>query len=272
MKNINLQNISTETIILLSIVSVLLIFCIYLNKKVQSLSKDIFSLQRYSEHKDTLLENSIAQLAKDLPIENHPHTRNKTINNMIESLLHKFSITLNKKIHEKLQTEQSIWNDKFSILLSILGKTEKDIQQKRDDHFKESWDSITELRQKSQLLFNDMQEDGIFYRAQSLWLLSNLNLQQEDYYEAFRYCVAAIKLYIDGRPKLPLSQKIAWKIGDTFIESADHLTKNAQQEIIKKFQVNPESVLDIFLELDSIESNTEILQRVRIWLNQYTQI
>ncbi len=272
MENITPQQLTSILSIAGFVVIALLIFCIYLNKKVSTLSKTIFSLQRSVDHKDTILENAITQMAKEMPSDSQLTSHDKHTHKIIETLLHKFSVRLNKKIHEKLQLEQSIWQDKFSILLSLMDKTEDDLRQERDEYFKDSWATITELRQKSQLLFNDMQEDGIFYRMQSLWLLSNLNHQQNNNYEAFRYCVAALKLYSDFRPKLPLSQKITWKIGDSFVECYQNMDATKQQEILKKFQMSGEDVLDLFQDLESFESNTNTLQQVRIWYNQLTQV
>ncbi|MGL4676881.1 MAG: hypothetical protein ACRCWI_04345 [Brevinema sp.] len=268
------SNIITQPILLVLgiLIIILYLYNIILSKKIKRVSQELFSLQRSTNHKDTVLETTLAQLAQDFPIETHPHTTNKQSANMVENLLHKFSVRLNKKIHEKIQQEQNLWHEKFSMLLILMNKTEKDLQKVRDHQFKESWLSITELRQKAQLLFNDMQEDGVFYRIQSLWQLSCLNLQQQKPYEAFRHCTATIKLYHDSRPSLPLSHKIMWNIGDTFIQSTQFLDKHAQQEIIKKFHITGKDILEVFQEIENYESNIETLQQIRIWYNQFSQI
>ncbi len=267
MENITTQQLTSILGIAVFIIIALFILCIYLNKKVSTLTKIVFSLQRSVDHRYSVLEGAISQMAQEISSDNLT-PEDKHTNQVIENLLHKFSIRLNKKIHEKLQSEQDIWQDKFSVLLSLMGKTDDDLQQEIDVYFKDSWTTITELRQKSQLLFNDMQEDGIFYRMQSLWLLSNLNHQQTDNYESFRYCVAALKLYADFKPKLPLSQKITWKIGDSLLVCYPHLDTHQQQEILKKFHLSAQDILDLFQDLDSTESHT--LQQIQIWYNQLT--
>ncbi|MGL5956290.1 MAG: hypothetical protein ACRC0X_06770 [Brevinema sp.] len=267
------NTISQLILMILGILTILLCLSnIILSKKIKKLSQELFSLQRSTNHKDTVLETTLSQFTQDLPIEKHPHTQNKQTTHLIENLLHKFSIRLNKKLHEKLQQEQNIWNEKFSLLLTLMNKTEKDLQQVRDHRFKESWISITELRQKAQLLFNDMQEDGVFYRIQSLWQLSTLSLQQQNPYDAFRHSTAALRLYHDSKPTLPLSHKIIWNIGNTFIESSKTLEKKIQQEIIKKFQITSKDILELFQETENFESNIETLQKIRIWYNQFTQL
>lgn len=254
------------------IIVLILLLIIVLFRKINTLSNKVFTLQRSIDHRNTLLENSITQMAKDLPLENHPHTQNTQINNMIENLLHKFSIRLNKKIHDKFQLEQNIWHDKFSILLDLVGKTEKDLRQKRDEIFKDTWISITELRQKSQLLFNDMQEDGIFYRLQSLWLLGTVYHNQAEYIEAFRLCNAALKLVSEGQPKLPLSHKIIWSLVELFLNNEQHLDKYTQQNTLKKFQLTPQIIMEYCQELENFDSNIELLQQIRIWYNHHSNI
>lgn len=255
-------------LIIMIVVIVLLVYCIYLSKKTAKLSKALFTLQRSVNHKETIFENTISKLAQDLPLENHPATHEKNISHTVEQLLNKFSIQLHKKIQDNLQQEQDIWHDKFTVLLTILGKTEKDLRHHRDDLFKDSWTSITVLRQKSQLLFNDMKEDGIFYRLQSLWLLSDLDLQQKSYYDSFRYTIAALKLYHDSKPNLPLSHKIAWKLGNNLTELSIKLEQQQQQQLLKKFNLTSTQVLEIFQELENFESNIEIFQKMRLWNNQ----
>ena len=254
------------------IIIILFIFCIRLSSKTKKLSEALFSLQRSVNHKETIFENTISKLAQNLPLDNHPATQEKHISNIIEQLLNKFSIQLQRKIQDNLQDEQDIWHDKFTILLTILGKTEQDLRQNRDELFKKSWISITELRQKSQLLFNDMKEDGIFYRMQSLWLLSDLEAQKQFYYDSFRYSIAALKLYQDSKPTLPLSQKIAWKVGENLADISTKLDKQSQQKNLKKFNLTMPQVLEMFQELENTSSNIEVLQKIRLWNNQFTSI
>ncbi|MDK2818701.1 MAG: hypothetical protein KFW21_04555 [Spirochaetota bacterium] len=259
-------------IIISVIIIILFIYYIRLSSKIKQLSEALFSLQRSVNHKETIFENTISKLAQNLPLDNHPATQEKHISNIIEQLLNKFSIQLQRKIQDNFQDEQDIWHDKFTILLTILGKTEQDLRQNRDELFKKSWISITELRQKSQLLFNDMKEDGIFYRMQSLWLLSDLEAQKQFYYDSFRYSIAALKLYQDSKPTLPLSQKIAWKVGENLADISTKLDKQSQQKNLKKFNLTMPQVLEIFQELENTSSNIEVFQKIRLWNNQFTSI
>ena len=271
-KLIPANSYSLIILIIMIVLIALFIYCIYLTKKTSRLSKALFTLQRSVNHKETIFENTISKLAQDLPLDNHPATHEKNISHTIEQLLNKFSVQLHKNIQDNLQQEQNIWHDKFTVLLTILGKTEKDLRHHRDDLFKNSWTSITELRQKSQLLFNDMKEDGIFYRMQSLWLLSDLDLQQKSYYDSFRYTIAALKLYHDSKPNLPLSHKIAWKLGNNITELSTKLEKQQQQQLLKKFNLTSTQVLETFQDLENFESNIAVLQKIRLWNNQSTNI
>ena len=271
-KLIPANSYSLIILIIMIVLIALFIYCIYLTKKTSRLSKALFTLQRSVNHKETIFENTISKLAQDLPLDNHPATHEKNISHTIEQLLNKFSVQLHKNIQDNLQQEQNIWHDKFTVLLTILGKTEKDLRHHRDDLFKNSWTSITELRQKSQLLFNDMKEDGIFYRMQSLWLLSDLDLQQKSYYDSFRYTIAALKLYHDSKPNLPLSHKIAWKLGNNITELSAKLEKQQQLQLLKKFNLTSTQILETFQDLENFESNIAILQKIRLWNNQSTNI
>ena len=271
-KLIPANSYSLIILIIMIVLIALFIYCIYLTKKTSRLSKALFTLQRSVNHKETIFENTISKLAQDLPLDNHPATHEKNISHTIEQLLNKFSVQLHKNIQDNLQQEQNIWHDKFTVLLTILGKTEKDLRHHRDDLFKNSWTSITELRQKSQLLFNDMKEDGIFYRMQSLWLLSDLDLQQKSYYDSFRYTIAALKLYHDSKPNLPLSHKIAWKLGNNITELSEKLEKQQQCQLLKKFNLTSTQILETFQDLENFESNIAILQKIRLWNNQSTNI
>ena len=271
-KLIPANSYSLIILIIMIVLIALFIYCIYLTKKTSRLSKALFTLQRSVNHKETIFENTISKLAQDLPLDNHPATHEKNISHTIEQLLNKFSVQLHKNIQDNLQQEQNIWHDKFTVLLTILGKTEKDLRHHRDDLFKNSWTSITELRQKSQLLFNDMKEDGIFYRMQSLWLLSDLDLQQKSYYDSFRYTIAALKLYHDSKPNLPLSHKIAWKLGSNIAEISTKLERQQQQLIIKKFNLTSTQILEIFQDLENFESNIVVLQKIRLWNNQFANM
>ena len=271
-KLIPANSYSLIILIIMIVLIALFIYCIYLTKKTSRLSKALFTLQRSVNHKETIFENTISKLAQDLPLDNHPATHEKNISQTIEQLLNKFSVQLHKNIQDNLQQEQNIWHDKFTVLLTILGKTEKDLRHHRDDLFKNSWTSITELRQKSQLLFNDMKEDGIFYRMQSLWLLSDLDLQQKSYYDSFRYTIAALKLYHDSKPNLPLSHKIAWKLGNNITELSAKLEKQQQLQLLKKFNLTSTQILETFQDLENFESNIAVLQKIRLWNNQSTNI
>ena len=271
-KLIPTNSYSLIILIIMIVLIALFIYCIYLTKKTSRLSKALFTLQRSVNHKETIFENTISKLAQDLPLDNHPATHEKNISQTIEQLLNKFSVQLHKNIQDNLQQEQNIWHDKFTVLLTILGKTEKDLRHHRDDLFKNSWTSITELRQKSQLLFNDMKEDGIFYRMQSLWLLSDLDLQQKSYYDSFRYTIAALKLYHDSKPNLPLSHKIAWKLGNNITELSAKLEKQQQLQLLKKFNLTSTQILETFQDLENFESNIAVLQKIRLWNNQSTNI
>ena len=271
-KLIPANSYSLIILIIMIVLIALFIYCIYLTKKTSRLSKALFTLQRSVNHKETIFENTISKLAQDLPLDNHPATHEKNISHTIEQLLNKFSVQLHKNIQDNLQQEQNIWHDKFTVLLTILGKTEKDLRHHRDDLFKNSWTSITELRQKSQLLFNDMKEDGIFYRMQSLWLLSELDLQQKSYYDSFRYTIAALKLYHDSKPNLPLSHKIAWKLGNNITVLSEKLEKQQQCQLLKKFNLTSTQVLETFQDLENFESNIAVLQKIRLWNNQSTNL
>ncbi len=271
-----LEKFTTQHLLLISLfltilIIILFIMCIVLFRYVKSLSTAIYTAQRDTDHKTDLMESALEQLAKDLPLQSHPSTLNKQKKDLVEEMLHDFSARLNKQIGSQLKSAQDIWNDKFSILVSLTGHTEQEIKSQRDDYFKDSWTSITELRKKSQLLFNDMQEDGVFYRLQSLLLLSELELQQSEDFEAFRHCSAAIKLYHDSKPRLPLSKKLIWKICETFIKAGEGTDINKQHETLKKFQITAKDIVDLYKDMYDFK-NAETMDRLGEWSTNYNSI
>lgn len=254
---------------LLFLVVILVGCCFRLSRKIKKLSQNVFSLSRNFDHKETVLEQTVSQIASGLPIDLHPDIIEDRILKNVEDILHRFSIKLNKRFQESLLQEQNIWNDKFSILLKVLNKNEKDLNGARDHLFKDSWTSISKLRQKSQLLFNDMKEDGIFFRMQSLWQISHLDFLQQSYQDSFRHSVAAIKLYYDSKPSLPLSHKLLWKIGAIVVQNGSHLDPALQKEILQKFYLSPSDIIQSFQdETEHFQNNIETMHSLRLWAQQ----
>ncbi len=263
-----LQNAMIFCLCLAALWLVVFIMSVVLFTYFKKLSNSIYSYQRDMDHKISVIESVLEQVSRDLPLNEHPAVITKEKKDIIEDMLHDFSAKLHSQITRQLDSAQDIWNDKFSILLSLTGKTEQDLKGARDDYFKDSWTSITELRKKSQLLFNDMQEDGIFYRLQSLWLLSELEIQQGDDAEAFRHCTAAIKLYHDSKPKLPISRKVIWKICETLLKSSQKADHAYQLETLKKFHITAEDINTLYRDTGDYK-NSELMQKLGSWSGSF---
>lgn len=270
--SISFNHLIFSIFILFIIILALLIYTLKLSKKIKSLQETIFSVQRDFDHKQTVVESIVSKITTGTPLATHPATQEQHITQKITQLLQQFSLKLNRKMYDSFKQEHAVWNEKFSILLTLLGKTEDDLKKVREHVFKDSWTSISELRQKSQLLFNDMKEDGIFYRMQSLLLISNLSAQQNQEVEAFRHTIAALKLYYESKPVLPLSHKITWKVGAALIKCTTYLDPNIQKEILRKFNITPKQILSLFQELDYADTHPELLQEIHIWVNHIVSI
>lgn len=243
-----------------------------LSKKIIHLERDFFSFERNIDQKNNILENVTSRLTLGMPVNLNPEERERKLLHTVQDLINDFSIKFNRSIQTYLSSERDIWNNKFSVLLRTLGKTEKDLIENRDILFQDTWVSIAELNQKSQLLFQDMKEDGIFYRTQSLWLLGSLCLHQNRYVDAFRHFVAAMKLFYDGKPSLPLTVSIMWKIAFDFCNCSLHLDKKSQKDILSKFHLTPHDIVSLYQMLDNKDSHTELLQKIRIWYNNILAI
>lgn len=256
-----------------TIISIYLaIYNIFLTKQLNQLKQILFSLHRSTEQKETILENTVSRIAEGVPLSKNPAEQEKLLLKKVEDLIHNFSAKLNRIIYDILKDERNIWNDKFSVLLHSMGKNVFDLKHSRDIIFKDSWTSITELRQKSQLLFIDMKEDGIFYRIQTLWLLSDLCLQQKQYQIAYRHLIAALKLCLTSQPSLPITHTLTWKIATTLYTSAEYLTKKEQEELLYKFQLSSQEIVDYFHSLENSDPHIEIIQKLQIWNNQLSSI
>jgi len=261
----------------LSIISVifnicLIIYSIILTKQYKYIKQEFFTLHRSIKQKETILENAVSRISEGVPLSKNPAEQEKVLLKKIETLIYNFSIKLNGTLYEKFQEEKNIWNDKFSVLLHSLGKTERELKYSRDNIFKDTWISITELRQKSQLLFIDMKEDGIFYRIQTLWFLSDLSIQQKQYYEAWRHLIASLKLCHTSNPTLPITHTLVWKMAELLYNSSELLSKVEQKEILYKFQISSQEILEYFHTLENSDPHIEIIQKIQIWNNQLSSI
>lgn len=236
------------------------------------LERHLFSFERNVDQKNNILENVTSRLTLGMPVNLNPEERERKLLKTVQDLINDFSIKFNRSIQNYLSSERDIWNNKFSVLLYTLGKTEKDLAESRDILFQDTWTSIAELNQKSQLLFQDMKEDGIFYRTQSLWLLGSLCLHQNQYIDAFRHYTAAMKLFYDAKPSLPLTVSLMWKIAFDFCNCSLSLDKKSQKDILSKFHLTPHDIVSLYQMLDNKDSHTELLQKIRIWHNNILAI
>lgn len=243
----------------------LLLFSIKLYRRLRKLEKNLFSYYRVLEQKTGILENTVAQISSAMPPDLNPELREKKFLSSLESLVQNFSVALNKSTQEQIVQQNDLWHEKFSALLRALGKTEKDLSLSRDPNINAAWTSIVELRQKSQLLFDDMREDGIFYRLQSLWLLGSLGANQGRHMEALRHFTAAFRLYKDTLPKLPLSKTLMWQIADDYLSSVKQAEPPRQADILEKFHISPTDITHIYTELDKFDAHPDTLQKLRSW-------
>lgn len=261
-----------ELFVLLFFIIILFIKNRHLSKKITHLERQFFTFERNIDQKNNILENVTARLTGGMPVNLNPKEREKKLLHTIQDLMNDFSIKFNRSVQTSLASERDLWNNKFSVLLHALGKTEKELIESRDILFRDTWVSITELHQKSQLLFQDMKEDGIFYRTQSLWMLGSLSLHQNQYIDAFRHFVAALKLFYDGKPSLPLTVSIMWKIAFDFCNCSLNLDKKSQKDILSKFHITPHDIVSLYQMLDNKDSHTELLQKIRIWHNNISTV
>ena len=243
----------------------LILFSFKLYRRIRRLEKNLFSYQRVLEQKTSILDNVVSQIASAHPPDLNPQLREKRLLQLIEELVQNFSIKLNKTTHEQLTLQNDMWSEKFSSLLKALGKNERDLIQVHSNELLPAWTSIVDLRQKSQLLFDDMKEDGIFYRIQSLWLLGNLSFSQNRNVDAWRHYVAGVRLYKESSPQLPLTKNLMWKVADDMLICLKLLTVREQVDGLDKFHVLPEDVANIFIELNKDDSHPDSLQKLRSW-------
>ncbi|MGL5254910.1 MAG: hypothetical protein ACRC9L_07965 [Brevinema sp.] len=243
----------------------LILFSFKLYRRIRHLEKNLFSYQRVLEQKTSILDSVVSQIASALPPDLNPQLREKRLLHLIEDLVQNFSIKLNKTTHEQISLQNDIWNEKFSSLLKVLGKDERDLIKTLSTGALPAWTSIVDLRQKSQLLFDDMKEDGIFYRIQSLWLLGNLCFAQSRNVDAWRHYIAGIRLFKESSPKLPLTKNLMWKLADDILLCIKQLPTRDQMDGLNKFHVLPEEIALIFIELNKTDSHPDSLQKIRSW-------
>ncbi|MGL5721633.1 MAG: hypothetical protein ACRCY4_04460 [Brevinema sp.] len=243
----------------------LILFSFKLYRRIRHLEKNLFSYQRVLEQKTSILDSVVSQIASAHPPDLNPHLREKRLLQLIEELVQNFSIKLNKTTHEQLTLQNDLWNEKFSALLKAVGKSERDLSPTRASEMLPAWTSIVDLRQKSQLLFDDMREDGIFYRIQSLWLLGNLSFSQNRNVEAWRHYVAGLRLFKESSPELPLTKNLMWKLADDMLLCLKQLTVRDQIDGLDKFHIRPEDIADIYMELNKADSHPDSLQKLRSW-------
>ena len=250
------------TLFLSFLVLGLIIYNIKLSKTITKITQTVFSTRREQEQRYTILESIVSQLSINAPSSEKSYVRE------IQEILEGFSLNLNKKVNITLKNERDNWHEKFAILLSVLDVTEEELKHERDLVFKDSWASITELRQKSQLLFKDMKEDGIFYRTQSLWLLSNISMQEKNHEEAFDYLLAALKLSYESKPVLPVTHKLVWKIARKLVDCTHVLDKETQSVALKKFHINPKQIAHLYQEYNPTGQEQALFQNIQSWANQ----
>ncbi|MGL4367779.1 MAG: hypothetical protein ACRCTQ_05835 [Brevinemataceae bacterium] len=237
-------------------------------KTAKQLKKHLFSLERSYDQKFTMLENGVSLIAQGMPLNQNPTYKEKELIKHIETLINEFSLKLHQQMKDTLNNENGLWNEKFSILLQTLGKTENDLKKIQGKDFQTTWASISQMYQKSQLMFTDMKEDGIFYRIQSLWSLSELCFQQKKYHESWRHIIAGTKLLISSKPELPLTHNIAWNLANLIYNCALKLLTQEQLEILDKFHVTSQDILEYFYNLDNKDNHNKDLQKLRQWSNQ----
>lgn len=261
--------IPSSITIITAIISIgLMLFSFKLYRRIRKLEKSLFSYQRVMEQKNCILENTVSQIAEAFPPDLNPVIREKKFLSIFEELIQNFSLKLNKTTQELIAIQNNVWNEKFAALLKITGKTEKDLSSVHAGILKDTWESIADLRQKSQLLFDDMREDSIFYRCQSLWLLGNLCLGQNRFTEAWRHYIAALRLYKDSSPKLPLTRSILWQIAGDMIICTKNLIHHELWDSLDKFHISPADIASLFIEIDKLDAHPESLQKIRNWANQ----
>ncbi|MGL4388128.1 MAG: hypothetical protein ACRCTJ_01880, partial [Brevinema sp.] len=185
----------------------------------------------------------------------------------IQESLRSFSADIQEKIQNILDDTNSDWNDKFSVLLHLTGKNENDLNKQKNNLFINNWKSISKVRQQSLLLFNDMKEDGTFFRMYSLWTLSNLSISQQKHEEAWRHMIAAMKLYYDSKPELPLTHRLASSIGQLLYQCSLNIDKQIQINTLKKFHITAEQIVS-YLSLNNNKENIETMQLLMVWESQ----
>lgn len=261
--------LNTLLIILSAIIICLFLVILYIFKKNNhKMHMELINTHRKFNQHINILNTIVNGLTSDLPLHNHPMEKEKQIVKELKHSMQKFSQDISENIQQIVSSENDLWNDKFSILLDTLGKSESELQEKRDDLFKESWTSISKLRKQSVLLFHDMKEDGTFFRMQSLYTLSQLCFSEQKYETTFRHIIAALKLYSDTQPTLPLSHHIAWDLGELLYQCSLHLDRDYQTHILKKFNISGDEIVSHLSNSQNYEEHIETLQLLRIWESQ----
>ncbi|MGL4562606.1 MAG: hypothetical protein ACRCVW_01965 [Brevinema sp.] len=249
------------------ILSILLAFYM-MNKKIKRMSLEITNLTRQFNQKINLITNIVNALTSDLPLDFHPSEREKKLLHKMKEQITLFSSNIHKNVENIITQESDHWNDKFSTLLSALGKTEQNLETPKNDLFKKNWNSISKIRQQSLLLFNDMKEDGVFFRMYSLWTLSSLSVSQQKYNDAWRHIIASLKLYCDSQPELPLTHRLAWNISELLYECSLEVEKKEQIALLEKFHITADEIVSYLSINNNNEENIETLQLLLVWASQ----
>ncbi|MGL4394760.1 MAG: hypothetical protein ACRCS8_06000 [Brevinema sp.] len=260
--------LSLEIILIVFLLLLIILLAFVINKRFSKLEMEIINLKRQYNQKINLVNDMINSLTSDLPLEFHPSEREKKIFTQLQTSLKNFSTDIQKNVQKLLSEEHSEWDDKFSALLHLTGKTKEDIKAEKNNFFVEDWKSISKVRQQSIMLFNDMKEDGTFFRMYSLWTLSNLSISQQKHEEAWRHMIAAIKLYCDSKPELPLTHRLAWNIAQSLYQSSLNIDKRYQIDILEKFNITAEEIVSYLSSINNSPENTETIQLLMVWESQ----